>query len=325
MSGAAEFDIIKKYFSQSRQRDDVYLGVGDDCALLQPPAGKQQVVTIDTLVSGVHFPEGLTSAADIAYKTAAVNLSDIAAMGAKPAWAMLALTLPQVDADWLQEFSTSLLKVLMDYGVQLVGGDTTQGPLAISLQLTGFVEPGQAMQRNQALPGDRIYVSGSLGDAALGLSMLKNHDAKNISSMCLQRLNRPMPRVELGLLAAECCRCAIDISDGLLADLGHIIQASQCGATIYTDRLPVSDAFMQYYTDKGQQPDYSYPLQGGDDYELCLTVNAAQEDRLIKCAEITGVRLSCIGSIDQQNGLRLVSSDGTVQTVEAKGFQHFQG
>lgn len=321
MSDVAEFDVIRKYFTPVSLDNDVILGVGDDCAVLQAPADKQLVMTVDTLVSGVHFPVS-TSAADIAHKTAAVNLSDLAAMGAKPAWAMLALTLPDIDEDWIQEFSSSLLNVLSVYGVKLIGGDTTQGPLTISLQLTGFVEPGLAMKRNAAEAGDLIFVSGTLGDAALGLAMLEQSDIEGFDNI-LHRLNRPTPRIELGLSLAEYCSCAIDISDGLLADLGHILEASQCGATIYIDSLPASEGFIQFYAKRDEAPECELMLRGGDDYELCFTINPAEEKNILRLADELGVKLSCIGRIEQNTGLQLIGADGKSQQVKAEGFQHF--
>lgn len=321
MSHAAEFNIIKKYFTPERCREDVVVGVGDDGAVLNTPEKKDLVMSVDTLVSGIHFPES-TSAADIAYKTAAVNLSDMAAMGAEPAWALLSLTLPEVNETWLQAFSESLLHMLTSYNVQLVGGDTTHGPLSISLQITGFVEKGQSMQRNAAETGDLIFVSGTLGDAALGLAMLKD-SSYLISEECLQRLNRPTPRVGLGVQASHYSRCAIDISDGLLADLGHILESSRCGATICKERLPLSAAFEAHYASGHKTLDWDLPLRGGDDYELCIVAKPAEETNLMKLAKSLGVQLSCIGTIVQGNAIRLIEADGTVNEVKATGYQHF--
>ena len=244
MAAATEFSLIKKYFSYDVERDDVTLGVGDDCALLNPPLGKQLAVTVDTLVSGVHFPEE-TSPEDIAYKSLAVSLSDLAAMGAEPAWATLALTLPNSNEPWLDAFSTSFRETLKAYGVQLIGGDTTQGPLSITVQLTGFVDVNKAMRRDAAKSNDKIYVTGCLGDAALGLELLNAHDLPDqaIRESCVKQLNRPVPRVEFAQKLIEYCSCAIDISDGLLSDLGHILKASNCGATVYYDQLPTSKEF----------------------------------------------------------------------------------
>lgn len=320
MSHATEFNIIKKYFTPDHFRDDVIVGVGDDAAILNAPEKKDLVMSVDTLVAGIHFPES-TSATDIAYKTAAVNLSDMAAMGAEPAWAMLSLTLPEVNETWLQSFSESLQQVLNSYNVQLVGGDTTRGPLTVSLQLTGFVEKEQAMQRNAAEAGDLIFVSGTLGDAALGLLMI--NEGHQVSDVCLQHLNRPVPRVALGMQAANYSRCAIDISDGLLADLGHILESSQCGATIHNEYIPLSSAFKAYYASSNTPLNWDFPLRGGDDYELCIVAKPEQKANLMKLADRLDVQLSCIGEIVQGNAIHLIDTDGSANKVVATGYQHF--
>ena len=324
MTATAEFSLIEKYFSFDVDRDDVMLGVGDDCALLNPPQGKQLAVTVDTLVSGVHFPES-TSPEDVAYKSLAVSLSDLAAMGAEPAWATLAITLPDSSEVWLQAFSKSFKQTLNDYGVQLIGGDTTQGPLSITVQLTGFVDAKKAMRRDAAKDGDKIYVTGHLGDAALGLQLLDVHELADpaIRQSCIKKLNHPVPRVEFAQKAVEYCDCAIDISDGLVSDLGHILKASACGAKIYFDQLPTSKAFQQcsVYLD---DLDYRQMLlAGGDDYELCLVSAAENEEALFAIAESTGLLLTHIGEIDASGELSVISSIGEAIELNSSGYEHF--
>lgn len=317
----SEFDLINRYFKYLPcQRTDVLLGIGDDCALLQPPAGKQLAMTADTLVAGVHFPVN-TPAVDIGYKSLAVNLSDLAAMGAEPAWAMLALTLPVADENWLQQFMSGFSELACEHGVQLIGGDTTSGPLSITVQLTGFVTPDQVLRRDAAKPGDKIYVSGTLGDAALGLKKCLGHIAsKNSLLHCVSRLNRPDPRVALGRELLAVCRCSIDISDGLMADLGHIVNASCCAANIYLNKLPLSDELQKFY---GNDIDWSVVATGGDDYELCFTLPPQHEPLLKIIAEKTHTRLTCIGEIISGKGVHCFDEAGREVGFANAGYNHF--
>jgi len=327
MADKAEFDLIKKYFTPECWRKDVVLGVGDDCALLEPPAGQQLAMTVDTLVAGVHFPVE-TAAADIAYKSIVVSLSDLAAMGAEPAWLTLALTLPDVKTDWLQSFSESFTKTSKDFGVQLVGGDTTQGPLTITVQATGLVDSRHSMQRGNAKPGDLIYVTGTLGDAALGLKLLVSKTSVNqeVLDLCLNKLNRPVPRITFARAATEYCSCAIDISDGLAADLGHILNASHCGAEIYLDKLPVSRELEKYFTDPASgktEIDWGLVLGGGDDYELCMTLPEAISTSLVLLAESMGLPLTCVGRIGSGDELRILDASGQPYVLDTSGYEHF--
>lgn len=327
MAEQAEFDLIKKYFSPDNWRNDVRLGVGDDCALLEAPTTRNLAMTVDTLVSGVHFPVD-TSPSDIAYKAVAVNLSDLAAMGAEPAWATLALTLPAVDKEWLQEFSDSFKKTLRDYNVQLVGGDTTQGPLTVTVQATGFVDSQYVMRRDGAKPGDLIFITGTLGDAALGLKLLSLDVpvAQVIFDFCLNRLNRPEPRIDFAQAAAKYCSCAIDVSDGLIADLGHVISSSQCGADIYLDKLPLSNELRQYFStgiDNNGEIDWPMILAGGDDYELCIMVDKSQVNSVEQFAESINLSLTCIGEVSAVNGLRIIDARNELYVLERHGYQHF--
>ncbi|MDA3869396.1 MAG: thiamine-phosphate kinase [Gammaproteobacteria bacterium] len=324
MTGTTEFSLIQKYFSYDFKRDDVALGIGDDCALLNPPSGKQLVMTVDTLVAGVHFPVA-TSAEDIGYKSLAVNLSDLAAMGAEPAWATLAITLPENDPEWLEKFSKSFQQTLHAHDVQLIGGDTTQGPLTITVQLTGFVDQGRAMRRDAAKPGDKIYLTGNLGDAALALKLLDVPDlpAPETRTVIIKKLNRPMPRVEFAQRVAEHCACAIDLSDGLIADLGHILKASHCGARVYFDRLPVSPEFRECMVHLDGFDFNRMILSGGDDYELCMVTSEKNESALFSLAESMDLLLTCIGEIDSSEALTVISSNGESMELTATGYQHF--
>lgn len=324
-----EFELIDHFFSHPlKQRKDVLLGIGDDAALLKPPANQSLVVAMDTLVAGVHFPE-FTKPFDIGYKSLAVNLSDLAAMGATPAWATLALTLPKADKKWLTEFSKGFFKLLKEHDMQLVGGDTTRGPLTITVQVHGFVPEKLALCRNQAKAGDLIYVTGTLGDAGLALLMAIHH-SKPVARMkhgeireknlILERLNCPTPRIEEGLALRKISNCAIDISDGLAADLKHILQKSHVGATICVEDLPLSNALKNRLSSPEA---WNLALTAGDDYELCFTTPPANETKLKKVFEKINCPLTCIGQIEKKAGLRLTYRDGRTYNVKPKGYQHF--
>lgn len=320
---SSEFDVIEKYFKSSARRDDVVLGIGDDCAVLEVPDGKQLLSSSDTLIAGVHFPED-TDAGDIAAKALAVNLSDLAAMGAVPAWVSLAITLPEQDPLWLQEFSSALHAEISKQGLQLIGGDTTRGALSVTVQVMGFVDRGKAMLRSNAKAGDLVCVSGSLGDAALGLQIKQGEVsvAAEDAAYFLQRLNRPQARVELGLTLADICRCAIDISDGLFADLGHILKASGCGATIELDKLPLSQP-MRRYLEEANDAINVYELMRGDDYELCFTVSGKLVSDIDEIAASLELPINCIGIIDEGSGLRCVDPAGNSIDTSHSGYDHF--
>lgn len=310
-----EFQLIRHYFAGlTASSEGVVLGVGDDAALLTVPSGDELVVTTDTLVAGRHFPSQ-TRPFDIGWKALAVNLSDLAAMGAVPRWFTLALTLPEHNADWLAGFSEGL-KALADLqGVALVGGDTTRGPLSITVTAMGLVRSGAAMRRDGAVEGDLICVTGTLGDAALALRQL--NDAKADHTL-RRRLDRPTPRVEAGQRLAEWGMAAIDISDGLAADLNHILIASQVGAELRADKLPQSPAF----TRAAPTDALALQLHGGDDYELCVCLRGTDFQVAQPRLAALGVPLTCIGSITATPGLRL--RQGTVvQAIEPRGYQHF--
>jgi thiamine-monophosphate kinase len=315
----SEFDLIARYFSgRGARRDDVLLGIGDDAALLTVPAGRQLAAAVDTLVAGRHFPAH-TGAFDIGWKALAVNLSDLAAMGATPAWATLSLTLPAVDEAWLQAFADGFFALADTHHVALVGGDTTRGPLSITVQAHGHVAPGAALRRDAAAPGQALFVSGTLGDAACALRQLQAGDA--VDTFVLQRLNRPEPRVTLGESLAGVAAAAIDISDGLLADLGHILDASGCGATLWPEQLPTS-ATLQHLSREQRE---AYQFDGGDDYELCFSLPPGRRDELRTLLQQHSTRVTEIGVIEAQPGLRCRYADGRLLDTRGHGFDHFRG
>ena len=316
----SEFSLIDDYIAISRtMREDVSLGIGDDCAILEVPPGKSLAVSMDTLVAGRHFIEEV-DAVSLGHKALAVNLSDLAAMGAEPAWAMLSLTMPAADIRWVQNFMQGFLGLADRFGVQLVGGDTTRGPLSITVQIHGFVDPGQMMRRSGAQPGDLIYVTGSLGDAGLALRLQQTGklDQRDHQQL-LQRLDSPTPRITEGMQLASIATAAIDLSDGLIGDLGHIVQQSNCGATIELQRLPCSTAVQ---TAIAQSNAWSLPLSSGDDYELCFTLPAEKQQQLQQLAETLDCPLTRIGVIEQQPGIRCINAEGAVVDIES-GYDHF--
>jgi thiamine-monophosphate kinase len=318
-----EFDIIRRFFTrQPVNRSEVLAGIGDDAAVLQLPFDRELLLCIDTLVAGVHFPEA-TPAAAIGHKALAVNLSDLAAMGAEAAWATLALTLPEPDPDWLEAFAGGFFALASRHGVQLVGGDTTRGPLTVTVQAHGFTPPGQALLRTGARPGDRIYVTGTLGDASLALR-LRDTAAAELRA----RLDYPEPRLEAGSLLRGLASASIDISDGLLADLGHLLEYNGLGASLQIDDLPRSDAFIAALQGQDAVPAglcYELPLSGGDDYELCFTVPEHH------CADIeqrlNGLPCGCtaIGVVEAQPGIRCYLQGGGSYQPAGTGYLHFQG
>ncbi len=319
----SEFDIIQCYFNrQSLQRNDVMLGIGDDAALITPPAGQQLAIAIDTLVEGVHFPIG-TAAYDIGWKALAVNLSDMAAMGAEPAWFTLAFTLEKAEEHWLEAFSQGLLDLATRASVLLVGGDTTRGPLTVTIQIAGYVPEGEDLTRHGAKPGDEIWVSGTLGDAALGLQL--SAQPMNISKAdrqyLLQRLNRPLPQHELGMSLRHIASSCIDISDGLLADLGHLCETSQVGAIIEFEAIPLSAAAKNLIASESGYREL--PLYGGDDYELCFTAAPDKHDQLLSISRKLDCPLTCIGQITAELQVRCQDSDGRIMALPSLGYQHF--
>lgn len=318
-----EFNVIDHFFkAKSIQRKDVIVGIGDDGAVTHIPQGQALVTTTDTLLSGVHFlPE--TSPHAIAQKAVAVNLSDLAAMGAEPAWISLSLSLPAVDEAWLEAFSNGLQEHAEYYSVQLIGGDTVQGPLAITITAQGFVPFDQALTRSQAQPGDSIYVTGTLGDAGLGLDIAQKkyvlEDQLN-TDFLLNRLNYPTPRLMAGTCLRRVASACIDVSDGLVSDITHILNASGCGATIHIDKLPMSQALKESVT---SQQAIDYALSAGDDYELLFTVSEEQKGHLETTLASANVHATYIGQLNGSVGkLDLRQADKPYE-FNVKGYQHF--
>lgn len=316
-----EFSLIDRIRARTAQaREDVRLGIGDDAALLAMPAGQELAVAIDTLIEGVHFPRG-TAAADIGWKALAVNLSDLAAMGAVPAWALLALTLPDADAAFVDAFANGFMQLAQLYRLALVGGDTTRGVLTVTVAVHGFVPPGMALTRAGACIGDAILVTGTLGDAAGGLRWLQQGRVVDThASGLIERLNRPTPRVAAGLALRQRATACIDVSDGLIADLGHICAASHAGAEIEASVLPRSTALLACFD---EELSLGFALSGGDDYELCFTVPASQADEV--CSELA--RMGCpatrVGRIVEGHGVVVRDHEGHVLEPRSQGWNHF--
>lgn len=314
-----EFDLIERYFT--RATPDAILGVGDDAALVRVGEGMELAISTDMLVCGTHFfPD-----ADpfmLGHKALAVNISDMAAMGAQPRWATLALSLPDEDPAWLARFSAGFFALADASKVSLIGGDTTRGPLNLCVTIMGEVPYGKALRRDGAQPGDEVWVSGKLGDAALALACLQGKlelDA-DVLAATAPALHQPVPRVALGLALRGIASSAIDISDGLLGDLGHILQRSGVAAELAFAALPVSSGLRPYLA---QALGKRCVLAGGDDYELCFTVPAAQHQEVKKISAQLGLPLSCIGKIMAGKGCTVRAADGSVMTTMETGYDHF--
>jgi len=307
-----EFDLIHEYFTWPIKDPSITLGVGDDAAIFNLEQGYQLVTTTDTLIEGVHFSVS-TTAKDIAHKSLAVNLSDIAAMGAKAKYFTLAITLPKIDKSWLKEFSYSLRQLSKHYEVSLIGGDTTRGVLTITITMFGIVESSKALTRSGARSGDVVYVSGTIGDA--GFCFWKLSNGLVPSNQELKKLNCPTPRIELGLELKNLASACIDISDGLEQDLSHILKASSVGAIIEVEKIPISEALHVHIKDTN---DWSIPLCGGDDYELCFTVPEGNEEALKMVSKSCNVNISKIGIVSESLGLQIEGFNGA-----RKSYQHF--
>jgi len=324
-----EFDLIEAIRKRSAmRREDVLLGIGDDAALLRPPAGHALAVALDTLNEGVHFPVG-TAAADIGWKTLAVNLSDLAAMGATPAWALMSLSLPQADRNFVERMLDGFMALAEPHRLALVGGDTVQGPLAISITAHGFVPVERALRRSGAKPGDAVFVTGTLGDAAAGLACLDRtrEDADRLVTASVEsrktllaRLNRPLPRIAAGQLLRGTASACIDVSDGLVADLGHVCRASGVGARIDADALPLSSALLTLFPDAAR----GLALAGGDDYELCFTAPADRAGAILSDLARSGCGATRIGRIVAEPGVAVHDADGKPVNTPAAGWEHFR-
>ena len=317
-----EFELIRAWFASSPvARADVRVGVGDDAALVQPAAGTELAVTTDALVAGVHFHEDIDPAA-LGHKALAVNLSDLAAMGAEPAWFLLALTLPaQSVPAWLERFAQGMYNLAQAHGVQLIGGDVARGPLAITITALGSLPAGQGLLRSGARAGDRIYVTGTLGDAALALAERRGEQAfaPQERDELKARLERPTPRIAEGRALRGLASSAIDVSDGLLADLGHVLEASAVGARIELAALPLSAAYRRQLGQLG----WDYALAGGDDYELCFTAPPAAAGRIEALARGAPVPMTAIGEIVAGSGIDIRDPDGRRYQAQRTGYDHF--
>lgn len=316
----SEFDLIRRHFDRAAAQCD--LAVGDDAALMRPRAGMQLAVSTDMLVAGTHFFAD-ADPTQLGWKTLAVNISDIAAMGAEPRWALLAIALPAADEDWIAAFARGLFDCAQAYGVDLVGGDTTRGPLSMTVTIIGEVPAGTAITRSGAHPGDDLWVSGQPGLAALGLATLRGEaeltDAGR--TRCLAALHRPQPRVALGLALRGLASAMLDVSDGLLGDLGHILERSQVGATVEIPALPLAALL-----EAGAAPPLARRclLSGGDDYELLFAASPAQRVAVAAASERAGVAVHRIGTLDANRGtLRLREADGRLHAAAAAGYDHF--
>lgn len=321
----AEFSLIERFCQNiGASHSSTTIGIGDDAAVLHVPADRELVVSVDTLVEGVHFFSELTPER-LAYKLAAVNLSDMAAMGAEPKWATLALTLPRIDTAWLGAFSQALDRICRRFDVQLVGGDTTQGFLTLSMQIMGLVERGTALTRAGARLGESVYVSGVMGDAALALASIQGRAAISDGGLELIRpaLDRPIPQIELGRSLSGLASACIDVSDGLVADLGHIASMSQVSINIELEKLPLSQTYRNYLQDKGS---WDYALSGGDDYQLAFTVAADKQKAVQQLANKLEIPLTKIG-ITTTRAKQPVSLTHNGKPYQIRhgggGYQHF--
>jgi len=313
-----EFEIIERCFNIGVTDPDVMLGIGDDAALVR--ADGLLAVATDTLVAGVHFLEDIDPAR-LGERAVAVNVSDMAAMGARPRWYTLALTIPRADDAWLAAFARGLHGAAATHGLSLIGGDTTRGPLTITLQLIGSVAGGQGLRRSGARPGDRVFVTGSLGDAAAGLALLRaSAPAATPAAQFLRaRFETPTPRVAAGLALNGLASAAIDVSDGLLVDLGRICQASGCAATVHVETLPLSPALRAVCP---PEEAIGHALTGGDDYELCFAGAAEDVEHIVAALEAVDTPVTCIGVFEHGVGVRCLR-EGTEYTAPGTGYMHF--
>ena len=314
-----EFELIDRYFTRPARR--AVLGIGDDCALLAPPAGRQLAVSNDMLVEGRHFLS--TVAPDrLGHKALAVNLSDLAACGAEPTAFALALALPRAEAGFLEGFARGLFALADRHQCELIGGDTTRGPLTISITVFGEIPDGAALLRTGARAGDDLYVSGSLGDARLALEVFRGHVSLDRAGFEIARaaMERPQPRVALGIALRGVATSAIDVSDGLLGDLGHILRRSRVGATVEVDAVPAGPALTGQPSDRRRE----YTLAGGDDYELVFSAPPLAGEAVRRAARVAGVDVTRIGRIEATPGLRLVDARGEAVADSFGSFDHFR-
>ncbi len=317
----SEFELIARYFVRpSHPKNRATLGIGDDCALLTQRAGMQTAISSDMLVEGRHFFAG-ADPFKLGHKSLAVNLSDLAAMGAEPTAFTLAFSLPGVEEEWLAQFSQGMFALADAHGCELIGGDTTKGPLNICITVFGQIPVEQALRRDAARAGDDIWVSGTLGDARLALGALYNEyplDAEMLDAAAI-RLHTPQPRVALGLALRGVAHAALDVSDGLIGDLGHILHSSHVGATLNLDALPAGAMLLQQPLDMRRR----FTLAGGDDYELCFTAPVSRRDAVLGAALAADTPVTRIGTIDAEAGMRLLDLDGHPLDLNISSFDHF--
>ena len=321
-----EFALIARHFTRASRDADVVLGVGDDAAILRASPGRDWLVTVDMMVEGRHFLAG-ADPARLGHKLLAVNLSDIAAMGGRPRFALLAGALPDADDAWLAAFSRGLFELARTHDVDIVGGDTTRGPRTLSLTLIGDVAAGTALRRDGARDGDDVYVSGTLGDAMLALAALQGRTAIDVATLAdvRRRLESPTPRVALGNALRGIASAAIDVSDGLVGDLGHILERSRVGAQIELAELPRSDALDAKLRSTARPAALAWLVAGGDDYELCFTAPAARRDAVAAAARHSATAVSRIGRVTSVRGLAVTDEDGAPLAALPQSFDHFGG
>jgi thiamine-monophosphate kinase len=317
----SEFDLIQRYFAHHSPADELLaLGIGDDCALIRPTPGMQLAISSDMLVSGRHFfPDADPRL--LGHKCLAVNLSDLAAMGARPVGFTLSLSLPEADPVWLEGFAQGLLTLASEHQCRLIGGDTTKGPLNICITIFGEVPPGQALRRDAACAGDDIWVSGTLGDARLALAAYWKEIEIDAAShqQAASRMHQPTPRIALGLALRGIAHAALDISDGLTGDLSHILKHSQVGASLWVDELPAGPVLTL------QEPELRrrFCLSGGDDYELCFTAPASAREQVQAAAVASQTPVTRIGIIEAESGLRFYDKDRQRIDLQLSSFDHF--
>ncbi|MDN3680041.1 thiamine-phosphate kinase [Vibrio tapetis subsp. quintayensis] len=321
---AGEFNLITQYFvNRQTQRKDVQLSLGDDSALVTSPDNVQIAISTDTLVAGTHFLEN-ANPAWVAHKALASNLSDLAAMGASPAWVSLALTLPEPDELWLAPFTESFFELANYFNIQLIGGDTTKGPLSMTLTVQGFVPEGQALRRDGAKVGDWLYVTGTLGDAAAGLEVVLDDSKRNKehAETLEYRHYHASPRLLAGQALRNVASSCLDISDGLVSDLGHIMKASTVGAVIDVDAMPISDELLEYCGDRDSA--LRMALSSGEEYELCFTVPEEHKGQMDTLLAPTGTKATCVGQIRSGDQLQL-ERNGKALDWQLSGYDHFKG
>jgi thiamine-monophosphate kinase len=316
---SSEFSLIQRFFTKPAPQ--AVLGVGDDAALMTVSSGMELAVSTDMLVSGTHFfPD--TDPRKLGWKALAVNVSDMAAMGANPRWTTLALSLPHADETWISAFASGFFACAREFEVDLVGGDTTRGPLNLAVTIFGEVERGQAIRRDGAKPGDDIWVSGTLGGAALALKVLQNNlelEPEHLDS-CRRLLDQPQPRVALGIALRGIATAALDVSDGLLGDLSHILNRSDVGAELCFDALPAHPALEPLLAESWAQ---QCLIAGGDDYELCFTAAHERHDEIKALGGSLGIKLTRIGRITAESGLQLLDAGGQRMQIAKGGYDHF--